>query len=218
MDDTTIRQSLIEEIPCSIRVTQIRTIISQALQQIRRRKPGDYERLAQRILDIRWLPQEEEDRGFVGGWRPNGEIEPPDLVPDRFLVGQVERLERNRMHRRQYEEGLKGTLELARVCRNFSSWQITALITHELGHACTNYEDIERRNNPRFDGFHADEWSLELCADWYAYRWGFGRVIRKAIPDRNPMHHLRGPGTILQTDDRWYRISRNFVFHEVNPP
>jgi hypothetical protein len=50
-----------------------------------------------------------------------------------------------------------------------------AAIAQEFGHACTRFQDLERR------GAHInDEWTSELAADWYACKkWGFAREIRQ---------------------------------------
>ena len=207
-----MNNQLLEGIVCSIEAPGIQGAIEQILRQIRQRKPRDYDRLASRILEIMWLSREDEAKGIKGGWRSRGEIEPPDVIPD-FVIADERELETNRKLRQQYQEGLRGVIGLARACSSLARWQIIALVAHEFGHACTNYEDIEPRNSPYFDGFDADEWSLELCADMYAYRWGFGREMRRAISSRDPIHHLTGPGGIIQIDDRLYRISRHFVCH-----
>jgi hypothetical protein len=66
-----------------------------------------------------------------------------------------------------------------------------------------------------------DEWASELAADYYAYKWGFGRAIAKDRPQRHIGHHACGPGQcigILGDEEHWYRVSRRFVMHECEPP
>ncbi len=90
---------------------------------------------------------------------------------------------------------------------------LIATTAHELGHACTQEEDLERRSCP------SDEWAWELAADWHAYRWGFGRDIVKTRRSRELVHHLGGPGSEFAEEINGigyhYRITRNFVVHLV---
>ena len=59
-----------------------------------------------------------------------------------------------------------------------------ALVAHELGHACAREEDLEARDNGV-----AFTWALEMCADSYAYKWGFGREIARDRKRRDMRHH-----------------------------
>jgi hypothetical protein len=90
------------------------------------------------------------------------------------------------------------------------------LVAHELGHACTREADFER-----LDGFDS-EWASEMCADRYAYKWGFGRVIARHRPNRDLGHHGPGPRSVftvgpMEVPD-WpgrllvhrYRVTRTF--------
>ena len=87
-------------------------------------------------------------------------------------------------------------------------------IAHELGHACTREIDRIRRGM-----VFTDEWCSELAADWYAYKWGFGRQIATARKTRDLTHHGPGPGgefTItIEGNEVTYRVSRNFVVREL---
>jgi hypothetical protein len=86
---------------------------------------------------------------------------------------------------------------------------LAATIAHELGHACTSNDDCERR------GVLDDEWASELAADWYAYKWGFGRLIARDRKNRNWLHHGPAPRShfsIIGGDTTFhYRVSRRFV-------
>jgi hypothetical protein len=88
-----------------------------------------------------------------------------------------------------------------------------ATIAHELGHAMTRYEDIWRRNC----SFNS-EWASELAADWYAYRWGFGREIAASRKGRHFAHHCVGPGQTIEVEIDGgayrYRVTRNFCLKE----
>jgi hypothetical protein len=83
-----------------------------------------------------------------------------------------------------------------------------ATIAHEFGHVCTREGDFHKR----LLGY--DDRSLidELCADIYAYKWGFGRYIardRGAFSQRPGSTFTAGPpGSI-----RRYRVTRSFRVH-----
>lgn len=95
--------------------------------------------------------------------------------------------------------------------KNLQMDRITAVIAHELGHAATRLEDRLNR------GAVSEEWQSELAADWYAYKWGFGREIAKNRKSRDWRHHSPGPGKTFseQFDGQvyHYKISRSFVAH-----
>jgi hypothetical protein len=84
-----------------------------------------------------------------------------------------------------------------------------ATIAHEFGHAMTRYEDLKRRKS--FD----EEWASELTADWYAYRWGFGREIAATRKILRFIHHCAGPGQEFEADGNIYRVTRNFCLKFV---
>jgi hypothetical protein len=105
--------------------------------------------------------------------------------------------------------GTKGTIELPEVSVEVDSGRLAALAAHEFGHACTREEDINRRNAPE------DHWASESAANWYAYRWGFGQLVR-ALPTCFDLHGLR-PGESIEIEGvgSW-RMSRNFVYHPID--
>jgi hypothetical protein len=88
---------------------------------------------------------------------------------------------------------------------------LAAFAAHEFGHACTRLSDIAARHAP--DG----EFGTEAAADWYAYKWGFGRLIARTRKARAFGHHGPGPGQIIHTDysEESFRLSRNFVYQRV---
>ena len=65
---------------------------------------------------------------------------------------------------------------LSRELARGPPWKIVAVVAHEFGHACTTEADVRRRHSPK------RKWAYELCADWYAYQWGFGSVLRQYMP------------------------------------
>jgi hypothetical protein len=93
------------------------------------------------------------------------------------------------------------------------------VVAHELGHAATRrFDDLPRRQAP------SDEWASELTADWYAYRWGFGRQVAHFRKHRDWGHHCVGPGGKFSMDypcrdgrlRRFYfRVTRNFCVRRV---
>jgi hypothetical protein len=66
-----------------------------------------------------------------------------------------------------------------------------AVLAHQLGHVTTRPDDYERR-----EGFDA-RWAWEMCADYYAYKWGFGREIREHRRRRDPAHRGPAPGWLF---------------------
>ena len=91
---------------------------------------------------------------------------------------------------------------------------LASTLAHEFGHACSRWEDLERRQAP------SDEWASELTADWYAYKWGFGRLIARQRKTRDHLHHGPGPGETcelgqLDRSMRRFRVTRSFVVHEM---
>jgi hypothetical protein len=91
--------------------------------------------------------------------------------------------------------------------------RLISTFAHELGHAATCQEDRNRRKAP------FDEWDSELAADWYAYKWGFGREIARHRKIRDWGHHLTAPGSTFEVGHDGkiyhYRITRNFCVRLV---
>ena len=97
---------------------------------------------------------------------------------------------------------------------------LVAVVAHELGHACTMFSDLWRRFAP---GTPLDDgWAREFAADWYAYKWGFGRALARHRKERDWMHHGPGPGqTFTQEFDGVeyaFRVTRSFVVRPVTSP
>ena len=169
-------------IPCSLKTPDGRRAVRIALQRIRERFPHDFARLKERIRDIKPISRRQAADDTVGEWK------------------------RLRPHADPFRPGANdGVLWLLEQHDN-----LIASVAHELGHACTRYEDLERR------GACSDEWRSELAADWYAYRWGFGREIARDRKSRVWLHHGPAPGTedTVESDDgqeNTYFVTRNFV-------
>jgi len=91
-----------------------------------------------------------------------------------------------------YEEG--GEIKLAKRVAELPESRQIAVVAHELGHAATTMMDFCKRDV-------LDEgWTSEICADYYAYKWGFGRQIRAhqrcRVFDHNPLL----PGDIVEIE------------------
>ena len=84
-----------------------------------------------------------------------------------------------------------------------------AVVAHELGHVCTRDADFENRNDSG-----DDEWASEMCADWYAYKWGFGRQIARHRRSRSLAHHGPPPRSEFTMSFGGhvsrYRVTRGF--------
>lgn len=100
------------------------------------------------------------------------------------------------------------------LARNLSGDELIAVIAHEFGHVATTFEDLILRKCPC-----ADEWTSEVCADWYVYKWGFGRKLAKLRKSLDKMHHGPQPGylleyTIDEEGKKWarYQLTRNFLW------
>ncbi|OFX10248.1 MAG: hypothetical protein A2516_08450 [Alphaproteobacteria bacterium RIFOXYD12_FULL_60_8] len=91
-----------------------------------------------------------------------------------------------------------------------------AVVAHEFGHVCTQEEDFAKREAA------GSEWASELCADYYAYKWGFGRLIAQQRPRREFSHHGPTPGDDVTIEHSAgdkvlyrYRVTRSFMIHLV---
>jgi len=113
-----------------------------------------------------------------------------------------------------YLDGVGDTPGVIKLVETRPKENLPGLLAHELGHAATRFEDSERRGTPT-----TGEWRCELAADWYAYKWGFGRDIARARKTWCWKHHGPGPGTTYEEsyDGKiyHYKITRKFVAHRT---
>ena len=172
-------------IPVTIKNRRLRGTIRRVLAQIRSRRPADFKTLRRKVLSIDPLSNEETADGTAGQFEP-----------------LLEPAEEFGMHEEGHPPG--------RIClpEDSSGDEAMGTIAHELGHACTTLEDRERRGNA------GEEWASELAADWYAYRWGFGRQIAKDRKRRRLSHHCSAPGKWIEEGGGGkicrYEVTRNF--------
>jgi hypothetical protein len=146
--------------------------VREVLDQIRRRAPDDYARIIPRVREIAPLPRGDAERGTLGQWVPDpGEssFENPD-----------------------WEDTGPGVVLLSDKLAAERYSKTLGVVAHEFGHVATRYFiDLDRGECPD------DEWASELTADWYAYKWGFGRMIGQYRKGRNIAHHCVGPGQTI---------------------
>jgi len=183
-------------IPVTVESKQLRATIRSVLQQIEQRCPQDFARLKARVVAIIPLSKEIEDDGSIGLWR-TCEVEAERLVCDTSGRG----LEPN-----------AAAGEVA-IWEGLDEAAQAEVVAHELGHACSTRADLARRRAPAY------EWASELAADWYAYRWGFGRDIERNRRQQGFVHHAVGPGQMIDVnvDGMWrrYRVTRNHCMRLV---
>jgi hypothetical protein len=182
-------KTLVYGIPCFLRDPILREGAQRTLQRIRDRSPKDFRRLQSLVKAIR--PYDDADDGTLGEWFPEFPTEDDPATWD-YGVGDT-----------------PGVLKLVETIQKEC---LPGLLAHELGHAATRHEDRERRG-----ALSSDEWRSEMAADWYAYKWGFGRDIARDRKNRAWMHHGAPPGsTFKESSDGkiyHYKITRNFVGH-----
>ena len=182
---------MIYDIPCYLRNAISREGVRKTLQQILDRNPKDFRRLQRLVREIQ--PYDDADDGTLGIW-----------VEDKPVSGDPA----------TWDYGYGETPGVLKIVEDSSIEELPGLIAHELGHAATREEDLERR------GALEDEWQSELAADWYAYKWGFGRQIARMRKTRDHMHHGPPPGSTFELPIagmvNHYRVTRNFVAHPTH--
>jgi hypothetical protein len=147
------------------------------LWQIKERFPKDFARLLSRVRMIVPLPRRKLAKGDLGEW----------LGQRLSDVYREAEFSLSKDIRENLEEWSHGTIELAEIGQ-VSESRLASVAAEEFGHACTRYVDIKRRQGP------CDEWDSEAAADWYTYKWGFGRLRARHRKEHDYAHHGAGPG------------------------
>ena len=181
----------VEGIPCTLKQKVTRLRLRDVLRQIKEGHPKDFNRLRELVWGVG--PYVDDDEACLGEWDSNCAQQYIDGSDPTTWAWQ----------------GWAETPGVLRIRENQASERLVSTIAHELGHAATRDEDLERRGGP------SDEWSSELAADWYAYRWGFGREIAKWRARRDSLHHCAGPGQTVIDGDREYVVTRSFCMRLV---
>lgn len=171
-------------------------VVRKVLRQIQRRSPRDFQRLCEAVRDIVPLTGHEEADGTLGEFT---RCPVPENIAD---------------DRAQWDKWNDCWPHPGVVKVSTHAEFLAGVLAHEFGHACTRWEDLERRRAP------TDEWASELAADWYAYKWGFGRLIAREKKTRDLLHHGPCPGETCELEKpdgsrQRFRVTRSFVFHEM---
>jgi hypothetical protein len=161
----------IDGIPCTIRSRKVEAAIRTVFAAIQRH-PRDWNRLRTRLLGIDWLPREEGRDGTMGEWVADADFDYPG-TEEHFRT--------------------RGEIWLSRTLARYPLDRVIATVAHECGHVATRWRDFDARERVSGDS----EWSSELCADMYAFRWGFEQQIRADGPHRALGHHCAPPGEVL---------------------
>lgn len=189
--------------PCAFRDLVLRRAIRAVLVRIRARFPRDLERLRLRLVGFRRLPKRERRGGTLGQ---------VTLAPPRVDPRVAEQTDLTRAAFNLFLMDANDPLRFVRLPdplpRGYDDGDARALVAHELGHVATREEDIKRRGGP------CEEWASEATADWYVYRWGYGREQHRTNTrhPRDFAHHGGQPGEHVEIYGQAGRISRALVW------
>lgn len=191
-------------IPCDITNRSIRKAVHTVFGAISK-KQRDWGRLRRRLKAIKYLDKK-DDHGLVAGlWKVDKE------AGRKWSANRTKRWESGLgfpgNQPEYWEHAVPGVIEVSRRCSQWSHQRLVALFAHECGHCVTRERDVER-----MDGCPYDEWTSELCADRYAFRWGFEKEIRKQAVSRDVGHHAALPGQILWLSSTAFEVDRHFKF------
>lgn len=180
-------------IPCQLRTPFMRQAVRDVLGQIRERCPKDFASLQSLVRDIRPVSKAEAAVGTLGEWK---EFSPDPDDPATWGWGSGDATPGHLYLNEHETEGAAG------------------VIAHEFGHACVTQKDLDKR------GAAGDEWAEELSADWYAYKWGFGREIARRRKTRKFSHHGPTPGQLFSiggpdVEELHFRVTRSFLIHPM---
>ena len=185
-------------IACEIRAERVRRAIERVLRAIRRR-PRDWSRIRRRVRGFVYFERDQEEPGTLGEW-----VHDPKEA--RRLGPQDDPKTWGRVEGRWQASGY---IKLSRAITRLRQVDLVATIAHECGHVATRYRDFDRRER-----YGDGEWASELCAEFYAARWGFERELRLQAPRLDVAHHAALPGAVLiegeGVEERRYRVDRHF--------
>ena len=192
----------IEGIPVDIANPEVRRGIRTVLTTISR-FPRDWGRIRRRVREIRYFAPEDDQPDTLGQWVVDEEelrrLSHQQSAPGTWgrPAGQIPAYGRIMLTRRPIRH----------------TEHLVAIVAHECGHAATRERDFQKR-----DGY-SGEWASELCADFYAFKWGFEAELRKAFT-RRPLNHYCGfPGETLEVghgdDVQRFRVDKRFYLREL---
>ena len=171
--------------------------VAELSAAIQRRRPRDWARLCHRVQRISWLP--EGDSSTLGEWF---------LDPEHLVQLHTETEQNPRLGPRQGSEKFlaRGWIGLTHRAAELPADHLLAVVAHECGHVVTRVRDVEvrARLSP------VEGWATEMCADMYAFRWGFEREVWAHQASRALAHHAALPGQIIWDDNAAYRVDRRF--------
>lgn len=215
---------------CYIAEPRVRSAIEHVLTQIENVRPEDFKRLQSKVLGFRWLPQEDvrDQRCAIGQWvndvkaRQSKAFRAETEKRVRDMAARLSGVKPQEVHREWVEVHVvhelqsnefewPGTVALSRRITTVDRDHLVATIAHELGHAATTESDFDNR----FEISRIAEWTSESCADYYAYRWGFGRLIRKHSKIRDLAHHGGLPGDEITLGEGKYKVTRHFYYRPI---
>lgn len=178
-------------IPCFLRKPSSREALRMTLGRIKARRPKDYDAL--RVLVRKVVP-----------------LSKAEIAASPGTIGECIYEHPKADDPSTWSYGVDRTPCVLKLDESAPADDLPAIIAHELGHAATRLEDLKRRGE-----VDTDEWRSELAADWYAYRWGFGREISRQRKSRDWRHHGVCPGQGWEIDANGktyhFRVSRRFV-------
>ncbi len=181
-------KKFVHGVPCNLKSWQVRHAIEKVLNRLKKKFPKDYKRIRSRVEYFSALSKLEMRDGTEGHWKARDVDEKTFWQNSAFYFdpdnnpGEV--LLKDAVHK-----------------------NAIANVAHELGHVCTREKDRQRRRN-----LFNSEWISEMCADYYAYKWGFGRQIERGRKTRDFRHHGPGPGDVVAG----YRVTKNFFLRVLS--
>jgi hypothetical protein len=176
-------------IDCALSGRRLVRNLRDVLGRIRERRPDDFARIRRRLSIVKLLPKKAEDS---------------------VTLAEVKGCHYH--HYSEVEEVPPCQLWLSRRLLDEDDVIQRAIVAHELGHVATTFEVFERRQSPD------EEWGSELSADWFAWKWGFGRELRRLEKTRDWVHHAVGPGKTIENMFGKYLVTRNLVFRRIGDP
>ena len=194
-------RSSVSGMPVEIQNPRVRRAIQTVIRGICRH-PRDWARVRRRVQSIRYLTT--EDGETDGEWLTDPEAaqrlkKRQSANPRLWYLGDV-------------HFQVPGWIEISREVTGLPWIRLVAIIAHELGHAMTRESEFYKRSSVN------SEWAIELCADRYAFRWGFERHIRVHAPFRLFAHHAGLPGQKIFVGDQAFKVDRNFFLRPDSSP